>query len=268
MGYPVILYGPDSLAYDLDSPVSPAPGDNLIGGQIAQRGKHPLGRQMILADGRKFRYTLNGGTLLAVANTVQAAAALTTSENLAPDADQGVGDRIVTFTHGAATTAVNFFAEGYAVMSVTPGGGDTYKIASHAALTNATAGDIINFAQGNALRRAITTAATKMDLSRHPYASVIVIPSAVLTGVPVGVSVSAIAANGFGWLQTRGAVGVLGEGSLLAGTRASVPGPGVAGAVGVETPTSADSDVESTIGNILTVAANGAFSTVFLTIDG
>ncbi|MCH8853973.1 MAG: hypothetical protein IID41_15180, partial [Planctomycetes bacterium] len=124
------------------------------------------------------------------------------------------------------------------------------------------------FAPGHALRRAITTAATKMDLSRHAYASVVVMPAATLTGLPVGVSVSAIAANGFGWLQTRGAVGVLGEGSLLAGTRASVPGPAVAGAVGVETPDVNENDVESTIGNILVVAANGAFSTVYLTIDG
>ena len=268
MAYPDVIYGPDSEVYNLYGAVTPAPGDNGPGGQIARRGKHIMGQQLVLEDGRKFRFTLNGGTLLAVANVIQSAAALTTSEDLAPDADQGVGDRIVTFTHGSATTVKNLFAEGYAVMSVTPGGGDTYKIASHLALVSAVAGDIVNFAPGHALRRAITTAATKMDLSRHAYAGVIQLPSAVITGIPVGVSVSAIAANGFGWLQTRGAVGVLGEGSLLAGTRASVPAPSVAGAVGVETPTSADSDVEATIGNILVVAANGAFSTVYLTIDG
>ena len=261
----IILYGPDSEPYNLYSTVSPAPGDNGSGGQIAQRGVHPLGHQLVLQDGRKFRFTL-AGVLMVPGDCEQGAAALTTSENLAPDADQAVGDRILTFTHGGATTAINLYAEGYAVMSVTPGGGDTYKIASHAALTNATAGDVVNFAPGNALRRAITTAATKIDLVRHPHAGAIEGPAGTATGVALGVAVSAIASGGFGWLQTRGACGVLCEGTVVHGDRVAIPAQNDAGAC--EVILDAAHVKRTPIGSVLAAAADLTWSTVFLTLDG
>lgn len=261
-----LLYGPDSEVYNLYSAKSPAPGDNGAGGQIAQRGVNALGQQLILADGRKWRFA-SASELLVVGNVIQADQALTTSENMAPDADQAVGDRIITFTHGGVTTVINFFAEGYAVISVTPGGGDCYKIGSHAALRNATAGDIINLAPGNALRRAITTAASKIDLKAHAYGNVEQYEVTTATGIPVGVAVSAIASGGFGWLQTRGACGVLQDDTAVAGTHAVVPSA-AAGAAGPETEVAANSAIEVSIGQVLVIAATGKWSTVFLTIDG
>jgi hypothetical protein len=216
-----------------------------------------------MEDGRKFRFAL-GGALLVVANAIQAADALTTSEDLTAAAGT-VGDRIITFTH-SATPAVNFFAEGSAVISVTPGGGDLYKIASHATIV-ATSGQVVNLAPGHALRRALTTT-SRVDLRQNPYANAIQIPSAVLTGAPVGVAVSAIASGGTGWLQTRGACGVLTNGALIKGARAIVPGAAAAGACSPETPTTGESDVEVTLGTVLAVAATTAWSTVFLTLDG
>ncbi len=266
MSFSSILYGPDSEAYNLYGVASPAPGDNGIGGPIAYRAQQPLGKQLVLEDGRKFRFALNGGTLLVVANVIQGAAALATSEDNTAAAG-AVDDRIITFTHGAATTVVNFYAEGYANISVTPGGGDCYKIASHAALTNATAGDVVNLAPGNALRRALTTT-SRMDLVRHPYHGTLQAASAALTGAPVGVAVSAIAADESGWLQTRGAAGVLSNGTLLHGRRAIAPGAAAAGAASPETPDVAESDVEVTLGTVLAAAATTAWSTVFLMIDG
>ena len=261
-----IFYGPDSEVYNLYSAVSPAPGDNGSGGQIAQRGVQALGQQLILADGRKFRFAL-GGELLVVGNVIQTDLALTTSENMAPDADQAIGDRIITFTHGGATTAINFFAEGYCVISVTPGGGDCYRIASHLALTNATAGDIINLAPGNALRRAITTGASKLDFKNHPYADVEQATVTTLDGMPVGVAISAIASGGFGWLQTRGACGVLQDSSAVTGTPAVIPSA-AAGAAGPLTDTEANSNKEVEVGRTLVIAATGKWSMVYLTIDG
>lgn len=264
MAYPPILFGPESEVYNTYASVSPAPGDNGAGGQIAQRGRHPLGQQLILTDGRKFRFAL-AGVLMVVGDVQQAAAALATSEDLTPAAG-AVDDRIITFTHGAATTAINLFAEGSGVISVTPGGGDTYKIASHAALRNATAGDVINLAPGQALRRALTTS-SRLDLSRHPYAGCIEVPVTTITGAPVGVAVSAIANGSFGWLQTRGACGVLTDSTNVVGTRAVVPSA-AAGAAGPETAVAANSAIEVTIGTVLVVAATTAWSTIFLTIDG
>jgi len=68
-----IFYGPDSEPYNLYSAVSPAPGDNGSGGAIAYRGPQALGKQLVLEDGRKFRFALGGG-LLVVGNVVQGSA--------------------------------------------------------------------------------------------------------------------------------------------------------------------------------------------------
>ena len=266
MSFSVILYGPDSEPYNLYAVRDPAPGDNGSGGPIAYRGEQPLGKQLVLEDGRKFRFAL-GGALLVVGNTIQSADAVSTDENLAPDADQAIGDRILTFTHGAATSVINFFAEGYAVMSEEPGGGDTYKIASHAALTNATAGDVVNFAPGNALRRAITTAASKIDLRQHAYAGAIQSVVTTPTGGPLGVAVSAIASGGNGWLQTRGACGVLTDSTLIKGEQAVI-GSAAAGAAGPYTDTEATSNKELPIGWVMAVAATTLWSTIYLTLDG
>ena len=261
----IILYGPDSEPYNIYTAVSPAPGDNGVGGQIAQRGRHPLGQQLILADGRKFRWTLNGAVLAVVGDVMQTAVSLSTSEDLTPVA-AAVDSRIIDFTHGAATTVINLFAEGYATISVTPDGGSIYKIASHLALRNATAGDIVNLAPGNAIRNALT-ASSRIDLTQHPYAGALVVPVTTLTGPPIGIAISAIAAAGFGWLQTRGACGVLTDATVLVGEEIVV-GSAAEGAAGPFTDTEANSNGEVAIGQTLTVAATTAFSTVFLTIDG
>jgi hypothetical protein len=79
--------------------------------------------------------------------------------------------------------------------------------------------------------------------------------------------VSAIASGGFGWLQTRGACGVLQDDTGVAGTNTVVPSA-AAGAAGPETEVAANSAIEVPIGQVLTVAATGKWSTVFLTIDG
>ncbi len=264
MAYPTVLYGPDSEVYNLYSSVSPAPGDNGPGGQVAQRGVEKLGQQLVLADGRKFRFTL-AGVLMVPGDVEQGSAALTTSEDQAPDATVVVGSRIITFTHGGATTVINLFAEGYVTISVTPGGGHTYKIASHLALTSSVAGDIVNLAPGNAIRVELTTD-SRIDLVRHPYANAIESPSATATGLPVGVAVSAIASGGWGWLQTRGVAAVLTEQTAVHGDRVAVPAQNDAGAA--EVILDAAHVKRTPIGSVVAAAADTKWSSVFLTLDG
>ena len=145
MAFPTILFGPESEPFNTYLPVSPAPGNNGVGGPIAQRGRLPLGQQLILADGRKFRFTRHAATISIPGDVHQSAAIITTDQSMAC-AVGAVGDRIITFTHGAATVIINYFAEGYAIISLDPGQGQCYKIASHAALQSAVAGDVVNLA--------------------------------------------------------------------------------------------------------------------------
>lgn len=256
-----LLYGPASEPYNTYDPVSPAPGDNGSGGQIAQRGVQALGQQLILADGRKYRFTRCGATALVVGFVQQSAAIISTDQSMTCAA-QAIGDRIVTFTHGGATSVINYFAEGYAVISLDPGEGQCFKIASHAALRNATAGDVVNLAPGNAVQIALTTT-SDLSLMAHAYDGV-VLCAATITGLPVGVALTTIPIGDFGWLQTRGAASVTCTGTMTKGSPAVMLLSG--GTAGTPAPSSASTQPE--VGKVQMVEATGDASGLFLTMDG
>ena len=253
MAYPTVIYGTDSQAYEVYS----------AAGNFGQ-SRYPIGTQLVVQDGRKWRFAMAGASTLVVGNVLTGVVPLATDVNMTPAAG-AIGDRLITFTHGAAVTVANYFAEGYAVISVTPGGGDTYKILGHLALASAAAGDIVNLAPGNALRRDLS-GTSRLDLINHPYSRVIQAPVTTLAAVPVGVAVSAPTTLKYCFVQTRGVAGVLGSGTNIAGTR-GVAGV-AAGAIGPETAVAATSKLEVTIGTIVRAAATAAWSSVFLTIDG
>ena len=255
-----VLYGPDSLAYETYAAESPAPGPGFNGCQVSQRGRFPLGTQLVLQDGRKFRFSLNGADTGVVGTVVQTPVVITTDVDLQPAAG-AVGDRFVSITHGAATTVQNYLAEGYAVMSLAPGGGHTYKIAAHAALTSGGAGEIIWFAPGHAIREAITTT-TDVDLLPQFYASGITM-AATITGAPTGVWVTATAAGRFQWLATGGVCGVLSSASNTIGSPAVMLLSG--GTAGSVAPASAATQPE--VGLVMRVVSATEFTTLFLTLD-
>ncbi len=247
-----VLYGPESLAYETSAAVAPTPG-------FGRPGKLPIGTQLILQDGRKFRFAEAGAVALVQGNVIQALAPLSTDIGMTPAAGV-VGDRLITFTHGAAVVAANFFSEGYAVISQTPGGGDSYKLANHLALQNAVAGDVVNLAAGQALRRALSVS-SRVDLMAHPYSKTIQAPITTLTGAVVGVAVTAPTANQFCFLQTTGLWGVLPAGPLVGGSTAVAPG----GAGGAPGPSA--SATSGIIGTVINVSATTLWSTIFLHID-
>lgn len=266
MSFPAVLYGPDSMAYETYDPVSPAPGAGFEGCNISQRGRHPLGTQLCLQDGRKFRFALNGGTLGVVGDVASTAAIVSTDVDLTPTTPtatlNAAGGRLLSFTHGAGTAAINYFAEGYAVISLAPGAAHSYKIAAHAALTSGGTGEIVYLAPGSQIRETLTTT-SDIDLIAHPYASVIQC-AATISGSPNGVYITAIPANDFGWLQTRGITGVLTAGTVTIGSPAvALLSGGTAGAVA---PASAATQPQ--VGTVVRVAASTEFSAIFVTIDG
>lgn len=252
-----ILYGPESMPFDLHSAVSPAPGAGTAG-VIAQRGVFPLGTQLVMNDGRKYRFALAGGSALVVGDVISSAAIITTDQSMAAAA-AAVGARSIVFTHGAATVVINYFAEGYATISLAPGAGQVYKIANHAALTSGGA-DTVHLWPGHAVRVALTTT-SDVSLLAHPNAGVIQL-AASISGMPVGVAVSTIAAAGFGWLQTRGVASVLTEGTVVIGANA-VGDTATAGACGPATAAT-----EAVIGRVQMVEATTEWSGIFLTLDG
>ena len=292
MASEIILYGPESEPYDVVTPNfsanttarSPAPSggpvitaSTPVNPQIAlpaYRFQYPLGTQLILQDGRKFRYCNAGASTLVVGNVISSAAVITTDQDMTPltgtlptgfTGGATVGEKAITFTHGAATTIINFFAEGFVLVTITPGFADTYKVACHIALASAAAGDQVNLWPGHGIRRALTSS-SRISLYQHSYGGVIQC-AATISGAPVGIAVVAITNAKSGWLQTRGACGVLGTGTLLIGSNAAVVQSG--GTAGSVAPHSAGgAEAEGVIGVVQGVEATTQASLIFLQIDG
>lgn len=262
MAYPTVLYGPDSEPYSTYAVKTPAPPDGFAGGPIMYRHVQPLGKQLVLEDGRKFRFAAAGASTLVIGNLLSAGVLTASQQDLTPAAG-AVGDRSVSLTTGASS-ARNLFAEGYLQASVTPGIGETYKIAGHAVMTSG-AGDLVFLAPGHALRQAITTS-TRFNLVDNPYFRVIQIPATTVASIMVGVAITAPTTLRGCWIQTRGICGVLTSGTMIAGD-AVAAGLGTGGAVGPIADNTQDTSPAG-LGWCVFASASGAASPVFLTLDG
>lgn len=285
----VILYGPESLPYALSGDVGNV--NNNVTAKVAvagvtglPQGVYPLGTQMVLRDGRKFRYGSTGATTLVVGNLIQASISLTTDQNQSATASttvnpytgvattNGLGGAAIGLTHGAAAVIANFFAEGFIGVSVTPGGGDLYKIVSHVALSSgaATPPDVVNLWPGHKIRRALTDTTSKVDLISHAYSRVIQMPATLPTGKIVGVAITpltgAAGRGNFGFLQTRGLAMVLMDNTSGIVGQPAIASTVTAGAVSLVTTTNIITS--PIVGQFAKVSASAAWSYVELTIDG
>jgi hypothetical protein len=286
----IIMYGPESLPYALSTDMGNKNNNvtasmPVAGVTGAPQGPYPLGTQLVLRDGRKFRYASVGATTLVVGTLIQASISLTTDQNMSAAAStvvnpytgvattNGLLGAAIGLTHGAATVIANFFAEGFIGVSVSPGGGDVYKIASHVALSsgaNATIPDVVNLWPGHKIRRALTDTTSKLDLLSHPYSRNLIMPATLPTGVITGVAITpltgAAGRGNFGFLQTRGIAGVLMDNTTGVVGQPAIASTVTAGAVSLVTTTNIITS--PIVGQFVKVSASTAFSYVNLTLDG
>ncbi len=218
----------------------------------------PLGTQLVLADGRKFRYAEKNGTA-AIACDVQSSRAPDTNHVLQTAAAAAVGATSVALTLGATAAAANLYEDGLLTVDLASntGGGYCYGIGKHAAVASS---GVFTVPLKEPVQVAIATTANSVSVIANKHKLVVIAPTTE-TGSLAGVAVKPIAANGFGWLQTRGEGVVKGSGTLVAGEPVSVLG--AAGAAG---PTAAVTT--SPVGIVRRVATTTDFSTVDFTIDG
>ena len=243
MSFPTVIYGPASLRWETHT-----------------TRRRELGTQLVIPDGRKFRYVRAGATALVVGDLLQAPANTANHVNLTP-AIAAVNATTVTVAVGATAVVVDEYARGLLVISVTPGAGVAYEILSNP--VNAGSADmIVTLAPGNAIQTALT-ATSRVALIRHPHSALIQHPT-TRTGIAVGVAQVALAIDAYGWVQTHGLCAVLTEGTVILGNMV-IPSASTAGAVA---PQGAATYIAPAIGRVQRVAASGAWSTVFLDIDG
>lgn len=217
-----------------------------------------IGTYAETADGRGFRYALNGAVDTVPGKVYQGPAEDTT--NLSPSGGlsvsaAAVGATQVTLT-SSVTIAANLLAGGYLAVVVTPGAGQLYKIASNTAVS-AAAGCVITLE--DPIRVALTTS-SKVDLRKNLYSGIVVAP-ATMTNSCVGVPVTIVTAAYYGWIQTKGITSCLQTGSGTCGTALGVLQGGTIGSLA---PAIAGTP-------ILAYAAGtnitGEYGTVFMVID-
>ena len=112
---------------------------------------------------------------------------------------------------------------------------------------------------GDPIITALTTS-SEVTLIANQYNGVI-IHAATETGVPVGVSVKAVTASQFGWIQTRGTV------SCLSDATVTTTGDGVAASATTDGANTVGTGVLSPIGYALTAGVSTEYRPIFLTID-
>ncbi len=257
-----ILYGPEKEVFNTYAVMSPAPGNPGSGGPIAYRHVRPLGTQLVLQDGRKFRFAGTATSVTLAIGDLLSSGVLTASQQDLTPAANSVGDRTISLTTGASS-AVNLFAEGFAQVSVTPDLGNIYKIAGHATMATA-AGDLVHLAPGHAIRVAWSTS-TRVNLVDNPYFRVLQIPATTVASIPVGVAVVANTTLRGGWIQTRGVCCILEAGTMIAGCIATA-GTGIGGAVG---PLADDEqDTAPQVGYAIFSSGDTKASPVMLRLDG
>lgn len=167
--------------------------------------KHPLGTMGITKDGRLFRYSQAGDTLLVAGNLLQAIPKVTAHLANTPPV-VAIGATSFSYTPGAATGVANLYAEGYLNIESTPGMGYNYRISGHPAIASSTA-FVLTLDPDDAIQIALT-AGSAVGLHTNPWKLMVKCPTAITARV-CGFCVSPMAINNYGWVQTRGPVSAL-----------------------------------------------------------
>ena len=167
--------------------------------------KHPLGTLMTFPDGRKFRYTHNGGTAIGE-GLLAASPALVAHHGSDGDlavATTAAGSTTISVTLEGTAAAKDLFAEGYLWFNAAGTSvHEFYKIKSHPAIDSSSAGTI-TLDEESGLHQAVTNGTDTAGLMRNPYKDAIV-ATAALNERPIGVTVNNFTADYYGWVQTAG----------------------------------------------------------------
>jgi hypothetical protein len=242
------------MATKLSSPIQAVPLP-LMASETTQ--SVALGTKVWSDDGRAFRYVKAGGTALVQGKLQQSGPEDTAHQGLAVAAAAAIGATTVTVTLGASAVTANEYAEGFLIITVTPGEGFQYKIKSHPAADSSAS---VVLTLEDPIEVALTTS-SKADMVLNPYSAVILNPTA-LSSVPIGVAVYPIPDSNFGWIQVEGVAAILADGANAVGSDV-VASNGTAGAV----EDAASSGAQPLVGRCVTGAATGEYGAVLLNLE-
>lgn len=172
----------------------------------------PLGTRLAFADGRVFRYALNGASEAAPGKFMKCAVNTGSNwTNKAVAAAVAAGLYNVTVTTAACPTA-SIYVDGWLQINDADGEGIQYKVKSYKA--NATTATSCDFVLYDPIATALTTSSEATLIGNPYYATVI---ATAITEWIIGVPPITVAASSYYWLQTWGVAPVWSEGTPSAG---------------------------------------------------
>lgn len=172
----------------------------------------PLGTKLEYGE-EVYRYALCGGTGVEIGALVQAVVPLAGHINEVCGSE-AIGDTVIAFTPNTETTddlAKDELARGYIYIYDGAGEGAKYLIKSHPAIVGAVSGDLTLY---DPIR--IATAGLVATVIHNKFYKFIIHP-AVQTAAPVGFTVAAVTADYYCWLQTKGPLCALIDGTVVMG---------------------------------------------------
>lgn len=221
--------------------------------------RYPLGTMLRYGD-RWFRYSLNGGSSLAVGQVIGAKAVISghTDETVAMTA----GESTLQFTPSGTNITANEYQDGYCSILSGTGKGYMYKILSHPVETSQAAFTI------TLMDPVVVTGAStpKATLIQSPYGEVVETAVTTRVGQPVGVAQAIITLAQYGWILTHGPAAVLLIGTSVVGNDVVVATGTTAASVGPRTTALAVK--ETVVGRAMEASTTNADTIqVFVTIE-
>ena len=224
---------------------------------------YPIGQKAEDTSGNIFRYTLMGSTV-GIANSLYQGEPPTTNwVTQTHTVEATAGDTSLSFDDGGTAFTVNQAAGGTVLFEETDDLGHIYPIKSN--VVTASTETIMQLQDGVTIQVTMAVAASNvMTFILNPWSAVVIHPTTTPTALPCGIPRVIIAANAFGWLQTRGPASCLVIGTAIVGNIA-IPAGTTAGAIGpAATQTTTVTDI---IGTIMEAGPTADFGHIFLKLE-
>ena len=226
--------------------------------------KRALGTILELPDGREFKYVLNGSGAITSGKLTSSAAMIGNHDMDLTTAAASVGDTSITVTLGGTAATKDQYADGYIYTNDGTGEGQIYRIASNPA-ADSSATLAVTLASNDPVNVALDST-TLSGLAVNPYSGIVVSPTSI-TNRTLGVTATDIAANAYGFVQTKGLASVLVSGTVVAGEPLRVAGATTAGAaMALDRDGSGENEQEiGVVHNVVAVTTD--YCLAFLNID-
>ncbi len=234
---------------------------------VAQR--YDIGQKLETPSGEVYRYTLMGSSV-GVANKLYQSSIpdnnwLTQTHTVAI----AVGDTSFSFDDGGTAFTVDQMAGGTVLFEETDDLGHVYRIKSNTVTVSTET--IMTLENGVTIQVAMAVAASNvLTALLNQWRETIISPATANTAPNCGGSRVILAADGFGWTQTRGVASCLFDddatgGALLLGN-ACRAATDIAGAVTIHDETAGDAEYQ-VVGYAMETAPDADFGHIFLQIE-